>query len=76
VRRRGVVVEGRGPSACQLDECEDRLGRVLRRREMKKRGLLNGDGVEPHHMAVIVGQLRVVVIVGPGMVRFEMPMNG
>jgi hypothetical protein len=40
-----------------------------------KRGSLNGDGIEPDHVAVIVGELSMVVIVAPGMVRLEVPMN-
>ena len=40
-----------------------------------KDGLLNGDGVEPDHVAVIVGKLSVVVIVAPRMVGLEVPMN-
>ena len=40
-----------------------------------KGGLLNGDGVEPDHVAVIVGELSMVVIMARGMVRLEMPMN-
>lgn len=40
-----------------------------------KRGLLNGDGIEPDHMTVIVGELSVVVIVAPRVVRLKMPMN-
>jgi hypothetical protein len=40
-----------------------------------KDGLLKGDGVQPHHMAVIIGQLGVVVIGAPRLVRLEVPMN-
>lgn len=39
-----------------------------------QRRLLNGDRVEPHDVAVIVGQLRVVVIVAR-MMRLEMSMG-
>ena len=74
MRRRRVVVDDRRPPACPVDEGEDSLRNVLRSREMK-RGWLNGDSVEPDHVAIIVGHLRVVMIVAPSMVRFEMPMN-
>jgi hypothetical protein len=47
---------------------------MLRSREVKG-GSLNGDSVEPDHVAVIVRELRMIAIVGPGMVRLEMPMN-
>ena len=38
-------------------------------------GLLNGYGVKPDYVAVIVGELSVVGIVAPRVVRLEMPMN-
>jgi len=41
-----------------------------------KRRRLNGDGVEPDHVAVIVGELSVIVTVAPRQVRLEVPMNG
>ena len=40
-----------------------------------KDGLLNDCGVEPDHVSVIVGKLRMVVIVDPRMVRLKVPMN-
>ena len=40
-----------------------------------KDGLLNDCGVEPDHVAVIVGKLSVVVIVASRMMRFQVPMH-
>ena len=40
-----------------------------------KDSVLDADGVEPLHMAVVIGQLSVVVIVASRMVGLEMPMN-
>ena len=40
-----------------------------------KRRLVNGDDVEPNDMAIIVGQLGMVVIVSPGVMGLEMSMN-
>lgn len=40
-----------------------------------KQGLVNGDGVQPHDVAVIIGQLGVVVILASRMVGLEMTMN-
>ena len=40
-----------------------------------KESVLDADGVEPLHMAVVIGQLSMVVIVAPRMVGLEMPMN-
>ena len=74
VRWRCVVVEDRRPSTRGWDESRTRLRTSVRSREIK-RGSLNGDGIEPDHVAVIVGELSVVVIVATGMVRLEVPMN-
>ena len=38
-------------------------------------GLLDGYGVKPDYVAVIVGELSVVAIVAPRVVRLEVPMN-
>ena len=40
-----------------------------------KRGLLNGDGIEPDDVTVIVGELSMVAIVAARMVWLEVPMN-
>ena len=40
-----------------------------------KESVLDADGVEPLHMAVVIGQLSVVVVVAPRMVGLEMSMN-
>jgi hypothetical protein len=74
MRWRRVVVKDRRPSTSQWEQAEYRLRNMLRRREMKG-GLLNGDGVEPDHVAVIIGKLSMFVIVAAGMVGLEMPMN-
>jgi hypothetical protein len=47
---------------------------MRRSREMKD-GLLNGAGVEPHHMTVVVGEFCVVAVVASRVVRLEMSMN-
>jgi hypothetical protein len=46
---------------------------ILRSGEMK-RCLVDRDGVEPHDMPIIVGELSVVMVVAR-MVRFEMLMH-
>jgi hypothetical protein len=74
MRRRRVVVEVRGPSTYQWEESDYRLRNMGRGREMKE-GLLNGAGVEPHHVAVIVGEFCVVAVVAFRVVRVEMSMN-
>jgi hypothetical protein len=72
---RRVVVEDRRPSTGQWYGVRNRLRNILRGREMK-RGLLNGDRLEPDDVPVIVGELSMVVIVATWMVRLKMAMNG
>ena len=74
MRRRRVVVEERGPSTYQWEESVYRLRNMRRSREMKD-GLLNGAGVEPHHVTVVVGEFCVVAVVASRLVRLEMSMN-
>jgi hypothetical protein len=40
-----------------------------------KEGLLDGAGVEPHHVTVVVGEFCVVAVVAFRVVRREMSMN-
>ena len=75
MRRGGVVVEHRRPSTDQSNGLHNCPRKILQGREVK-RGLLNDEGVEPHNVAIIVGELRVVVIVAPGKVGLKMSMNG
>jgi len=74
VRRRGVVVEDGCPPTRERNETSSAPRNIVRSGEMEG-GLLNGYGVKPDDVAVIVGQPSVVGIVAPRMVRLEMPMN-
>jgi hypothetical protein len=74
MRWRSVVVEDRRPSGCRWRKADNCLPQAMRSLEMKQ-GLVNGDGVQPHDVAVIIGQLGVVVILASRMVGLEMTMN-